>query len=265
MGSILTTQITDKTKEELSLILVSNLEGLKNNKIIDYSLELLLLSYRLSKISSLDTSTIDNLREMLINNILDISAKLSTCKEYDEKDIIKFKYCLCVFIDESLMKNEFFIGFWANNTLTVRLFDETLGGDNFYDIALSWLNNPAKNKDFLEFVYACLVLGYKGKYNEAKDSKERIIHFCNNIASSLAPLYNTEEELAFNKAYGISLKENIWQKFIRLYFKKIIIVVPMLIILGVFSYTILNLETNNVKMDNNISELIKNLSPNVER
>lgn len=260
MGSILTTQITDKTKEELSLILNSSLEGLKNNKIVDYSLELLLLSYRLSKISSLDTSTIDSLRETLINNILDISAKLSTCKEYDEKDIIKFKYCLCVFIDESLMKNELFIGFWANNTLTVRLFDETLGGDNFYDIALSWLNNPAKNKDFLEFVYACLILGYKGKYNEVKDSKERIIHFCNNIATSLAPLYNTEEELAFNKAYGISLKENFWQKFIRLYFKKIIIILPLFIILGVFFYTILNLETNNVKIDNNISELIKNLN-----
>lgn len=265
MGSILITQVTDESKEELSLILNSNLEGLRNNKIIDYSLELLLLSYRLSKISSLDASTISNLRETLINKILDINAKLSACKEYDEKDIIKFKYCLCVFIDESLMKNELFIGFWANNTLTVRLFDETLGGDNFYDIALSWLNNPTKNKDFLEFVYACLILGYKGKYNEVKDSKERIIHFCNNIATSLSPLYNTEEELAFNKAYGISLKENFWQKFIRLYFKKIIIILPLFIILGVFFYTILNLETNNVKIDNNISELIKNLNPNLEK
>ncbi|EKZ3108503.1 type IVB secretion system protein IcmH/DotU, partial [Campylobacter jejuni] len=174
--------------------------------------------------------------------------------------IIKFKYCLCVFIDESLMKNELFINFWAHNTLTVRLFDETLGGNNFYDIASSWINNPFKFKDFLEFIYACLILGYKGKYNETKDRDEKIIHFCNNIATSLKPVYKIEEELAFNKAYKTGLKENIWQKFIRLYFKKLIIVVPVLIILGVLSYAIFNLETNNLKVDNNISVLIKNLT-----
>ncbi|EDP3324983.1 DotU family type IV/VI secretion system protein, partial [Campylobacter jejuni] len=95
----------NEEKKALSLLLDSDFDGLKNNKIIDYSLELLLLSYRLSKISSMDTSNINQLRETLINKILDITAKLSMCKEYDEKEIIKFKYCLCVFIDESLMKN----------------------------------------------------------------------------------------------------------------------------------------------------------------
>ncbi|ECH5017395.1 DotU family type IV/VI secretion system protein, partial [Campylobacter coli] len=45
-----------------------------------------------------------------------------------------------------------------------------------------------------------------------------------------------------------------------LYFKKLIIVVPVLIILGVLSYAIFNLETNNLKVDNNISVLIKNLT-----
>ncbi|EOH2048088.1 DotU family type IV/VI secretion system protein, partial [Campylobacter jejuni] len=60
--------------------------------------------------------------------------------------------------------------------------------------------------------------------------------------------------------YKTGLKENIWQKFIRLYFKKLIIVVPVLIILGVLSYAIFNLETNNLKVDNNISVLIKNLT-----
>ncbi|ELU8971897.1 type IVB secretion system protein IcmH/DotU [Campylobacter jejuni] len=250
----------NEEKKALSLLLDSDFDGLKNNKIIDYSLELLLLSYRLSKISSMDTSNINQLRETLINKILDITAKLSMCKEYNEKEIIKFKYCLCVFIDESLMKNELFINFWAHNTLTVRLFDETLGGNNFYDIASSWINNPFKFKDFLEFIYACLILGYKGKYNETKDRDEKIIHFCNNIATSLKPVYKIEEELAFNKAYKTGLKENIWQKFIRLYFKKLIIVVPVLIILGVLSYAIFNLETNNLKVDNNISVLIKNLT-----
>ncbi|TKX30613.1 type IVB secretion system protein IcmH/DotU [Campylobacter aviculae] len=249
-------QQSNEIKEELNLILSSGMEGLKNNRIVDYSLELLLLSYRLSKVTSMDTSALDKLKEMLVNNILAISAKLSACREYEEKDIIKFRYCLCVFMDESLMKNELFIEFWAKNTLTVRLFDETLGGDNFYDIALSWLNNPAKNKDFLEFIYACLILGYKGKYSEAKDREERIVYICNNIATSLASLYDIEEDLAFKKAYRVNVEESTWQKFLRLYSKKLIIILPLLIIFGIYSYTAFNLETNNIRIDNNLSKII---------
>lgn len=248
---------TNTESQEFGLLLSSDFSGLKNNKVVDYCLELLLLSSRLSKVALIDTG-IESIKEKLINDILIWSSKLSTLKEYDEKDIIKLRYCLCVFIDEMLMKNELFINSsWVNNTLTVRLFDETLGGDNFYDIALSWLNNPAKNKDFLEFIYACLVLGYKGKYSNNKDVEERILHICNNIASSLTPLYDISEELAFIKAYDGIIKENFWQNFKRMYLKKILIALPLCIILGIFAYVIFDLEANNKRIQGYVSELIR--------
>lgn len=249
---------TNTESQEFDLLLSSDFSGLKNNKVVDYCLELLLLSSRLSKVTLLDMSIIESVKEKLINDILIWSSKLSALKEYDEKDIIKLRYCLCVFIDEMLMKNELFINSsWVNNTLTVRLFDETLGGDNFYDIALSWLNNPAKNKDFLEFIYACLVLGYKGKYSNNKDVEERILHICNNIASSLTPLYDINEELAFTKAYDGIIKENLWQKFQRMYLKKIFIALPLCIILGIFAYAIFDLEVNNKRIQGYVRELIR--------
>lgn len=249
---------TNTESQEFGLLLSSDFSGLKNNKVVDYCLELLLLSSRLSKVTILDMSIIESLKEKLINDILIWSSKLSALKEYDEKDIIKLRYCLCVFIDEMLMKNELFINSsWVNNTLTVRLFDETLGGDNFYDIALSWINNPAKNKDFLEFIYACLVLGYKGKYSNNKDVEERILHICNNIASSLTPLYDINEELAFTKAYDGIIKENLWQKFQRVYLKKIFIALPLCIILGIFAYAIFDLEVNNKRIQGYVRELIR--------
>lgn len=249
---------TNTESQEFDLLLSSDFSGLKNNKVVDYCLELLLLSSRLSKVTLLDMSIIESVKEKLINDILIWSSKISALKEYDEKDIIKLRYCLCVFIDEMLMKNELFINSsWVNNTLTVRLFDETLGGDNFYDIALSWLNNPAKNKDFLEFIYACLVLGYKGKYSNNKDVEERILHICNNIASSLTPLYDINEELAFTKAYDGIIKENLWQKFQRMYLKKIFIALPLCIILGIFAYAIFDLEVNNKRIQGYVRELIR--------
>lgn len=252
-----------KLNSEPNLLLSSGIHGIGNNKIMDLSLELLLISYRLSKVNSLETGTMENLKERLVNDILAISSKLSTYKQYDEKDIIKFRYCLCVFMDESLMKNELFISSsWANNTLTVRLFDETLGGDNFYDIALSWLGNPAKNKDFLEFIYACLILGYKGKYTGTKDMEEKITYLCNNIATSLTPLFEAKEELAFSKAYGISMKETWFRKFVRLHLKKILLSLSLVAILATFSYAVFDLETNNFKTDNNVSALVERIGEN---
>ncbi len=194
----------------------------------------------------------------MVNDILAISSKLSTYKEYEEKDIVKLRYCLCVFMDEIIMKNELFMNSsWAHSTLTVRLFDETLGGDNFYDIALSWLNNPAKNKDFLEFVYACLVLGYKGKYSSSKDVNERISLLCENIASAITPLLNTDENIAFSKTYDIDSKETLGSKFQRLYFKKMLIILPLLIVVLIFSYLLLDLETNNIRVENKIEKMIE--------
>lgn len=246
-----------KEEQDFSLLLSSDFSGLKNNEVVDYCLEILLFSFRLSNINSLDTSFIDLFREKIINDILTWSSKLSALKKYDEKDIVRVRYCLCVFVDELLMKNELFINSsWANNSLTVRLFDETLGGNNFYNIAHSWLNNPAKNKDFLEFVYVCIILGYKGKYSNNKDMEDRILLFCNNIASSLAPLYNTQEEIAFTKAYGKVTQNNFWQNFQKIYLKKILVIFPLCIVIGVFIYAVFDLETNNMRIQENVNEII---------
>lgn len=252
---------TNTEAKELGLLANSDLSGLKSNKVVDYCIEMLLLAPRLSKVNNLDISTIESMKEKMVNDILIWSSKLSATKEYDEKDIIKLRYCLCVFIDEMLMKNELFMNSsWANNTLTVRLFDEILGGDNFYDIALSWLNNPAKNKDFLEFVYACLVLGYKGKYTNQHNVEERILYFCNNIASALTPLYEVSDELAFNKAYDATIKTSAWQNFQKIYLKKILIALPICIVLIVFAYNAFNLESYNIQIQNRVKEVIKKLT-----
>lgn len=260
MGGVLSMEESSANRQsniEPSLLLNHGFYGLLNNKVLDHSLELLLLSSRLSKIDILETSKIEAIKEKMINDILSISSKLSTYKEYEDKDIVKLRYCLCVFLDEIIMKNELFMNSsWAHSTLTVRLFDETLGGDNFYDIALSWLNNPAKNKDFLEFVYACLVLGYRGKYSSSKDVNERISLFCENIASAITPLLNTDENIAFSKAYNLDFKETLGSKFQRLYLKRTLIALPLLIVIAVFSYLLLNLETNNIRVENKIEKMI---------
>ena len=164
-----------------------------------------------------------------------------------------------MFVDESLMRNELFMdSSWANNTLTVRLFDETLGGDKFYDIASSWLNNPSKNKEYLEFIYVCLILGYTGKYSESKDGKERILSLCNNITATLEPLFKDKEQIAFKKVYATNYQESLLQKFQRKYLKIIAILLPLLILLSIFGYAFFDLQLNNQNREQKVKDLVQN-------
>lgn len=244
-------------QQEPSLLLSNGFCGLYRNKVLDLSLELLLLTFRLSKINELEMSRIEEIKENMINNILAISAKLGSYREYNEKDIIKFRYCLCVFMDEIIMRNELFMNSsWAHSTLTVRLFDETLGGNNFYDIVKFWLNNPANNKDFLEFIYTCLVLGYKGKYSEKKDVEERVILLCNNIASAITPLLDSNPEMVFEKKFNPQCKESRWNQFWRLHTTKTLLILPLVIIFGIFFYSVFDLETNNARTSAHITQML---------
>ena len=85
----MTKQEIRKEEEHASLLRLSSLSGLEKNKIIDSYLEILLLTFRLSKVSSIETSTINNLKEDLVNDILALNAKLNALKQYDEKDILR--------------------------------------------------------------------------------------------------------------------------------------------------------------------------------
>lgn len=240
----------NENKEKQSLISSSNLKGLEINKALDYYLALLLLANRLSSITKFD-SNIEQLKESILNEILSINATLINLKQYDEVDIARVRYCVCVFIDESLMKNPLFINSnWANSPLTLRLFNENEGGDKFFGIMDKWLENPSKNKDMLEFIYTCLILGYKGKFNVEPDCDEKILYLCDNLCAAITP--NIKAQDTFN-AYGKILKNNsITEKFIyfiKRHFKMLMIATPLAIILGVYAICAKNISNNNEKIE----------------
>ena len=197
----------NENQNETSVLSQTNLLGLGTNLALDHVLPLLLLANRVSK------SEMANLREKLINDILSTTSKISNLGIYEEDDIIRLRYCLCVFIDESLLKNEIFMNsFWANNTLTTRFFNENLGGNKFFGIMDKWFENVGKNKDFLEFIYACLVLGYKGKYETQEDCNEKISYLCENIAAAVSPLIKADENV-FEKSYLKQTKKSFLEVF----------------------------------------------------
>ncbi|WP_103651203.1 type IVB secretion system protein IcmH/DotU, partial [Campylobacter concisus] len=227
----------NENQNETSVLSQTNLLGLGTNLALDHVLPLLLLANRVSKLQNFSQSEMANLREKLINDILSTTSKISNLGIYEEDDIIRLRYCLCVFIDESLLKNEIFMNsFWANNTLTTRFFNENLGGNKFFGIMDKWFENVGKNKDFLEFIYACLVLGYKGKYETQEDCNEKISYLCENIAAAVSPLIKADENV-FEKSYLKQTKKSFLEVFSLKRLKFYFILLAIAMIAAAFLYS----------------------------
>ncbi|ORI10763.1 glutamyl-tRNA amidotransferase [Campylobacter concisus] len=252
----------NENQNETSVLSQTNLLGLGTNLALDHVLPLLLLANRVSKLQNFSQSEMANLREKLINDILSTTSKISNLGIYEEDDIIRLRYCLCVFIDESLLKNEIFMNsFWANNTLTTRFFNENLGGNKFFGIMDKWFENVGKNKDFLEFIYACLVLGYKGKYETQEDCNEKISYLCENIAAAVSPLIKADENV-FEKSYLKQTKKSFLEVFSLKRLKFYFILLAIAMIAAAFLYSTYSMDQNNIRNDSVLNNKIENFMDN---
>ncbi|WP_457744610.1 type IVB secretion system protein IcmH/DotU [Sulfurimonas sp.] len=114
--------------------------------------------------NSYDVGTLSEVRNMLIQEVeyfTDIAAK----KEIENSQVMLARYVLCTFSDEMIgttywgKDNN-----WANSSLLGHFYNETYGGDKFFEILSQLLKAPAKYVDLLELMYVCLSLGFEGKY-----------------------------------------------------------------------------------------------------
>ena len=110
--------------------------------------------------SQLSTDSLINKFSILINNFEENAEKNGT--RYDA--IQAAKYCLCTFVDELAVRAGWADETWSKNSLLVSFYDETWGGERFFEIIQNLKQDPDKNIDLLEFMYLCLQFGYKGKY-----------------------------------------------------------------------------------------------------
>ncbi|OSI15227.1 type VI secretion system protein TssL, long form [Neisseria dumasiana] len=110
--------------------------------------------------SQLSTDSLINKFSLLINNFEENAEKNGA--KYDA--IQAAKYCLCTFVDELAVRAGWADETWSKNSLLVSFYDETWGGERFFEIIQNLKQDPDKNIDLLEFMYLCLQFGYKGKY-----------------------------------------------------------------------------------------------------
>lgn len=114
--------------------------------------------------NSYDIGSLLDVRNRLIEDITyftDASAK----KGVENSQVMLARYVLCTFSDELICTTYWGKdNNWANSSLLGHFYNETYGGDKFFQILDQLLRAPAKYIDLLELMYICLSLGFEGKY-----------------------------------------------------------------------------------------------------
>ncbi|WP_026872201.1 type IVB secretion system protein IcmH/DotU [Inquilinus limosus] len=97
------------------------------------------------------------------------------------------RYGLCATIDDLVLNTPWGSqSLWTKQSMVSTFYNETWGGERFFDILDHLMKDPERTLDILELYYVCLALGFEGRYRvegrgparlaEIRDSLYRAIH-----------------------------------------------------------------------------------------
>src|SRR3954465_9840120 len=99
--------------------------------------------------------------------------------------IIGARYALCTMLDEVAASTPWGSGVWAKQSLLVLFHNETWGGEKFFMLLSKLAQQPAQNRDLLELLYACLALGFEGRYRVIDNGRAQLEQLRERLAEIL--------------------------------------------------------------------------------
>jgi type VI secretion system protein ImpK len=107
---------------------------------------------------------VTGLRDNIANGIRQFENTARAAGVSNEK-IIAARYVLCTALDETAASTPWGgNGVWGRHSLLVMFHNETWGGEKVFQLLTRLAQAPADNRDLLELIYACISLGFQGRY-----------------------------------------------------------------------------------------------------
>jgi len=114
--------------------------------------------------SSYDVGAVENVHQTLVENINYYTEAVGRY-DIENSQVMLGRYLLCTFMDEIICTT--FWGKdnnWSSSSLLGHFYNETYGGEKFFQLLDKLSSAPAKYINLLELMYVCLSLGFEGKY-----------------------------------------------------------------------------------------------------
>lgn len=104
------------------------------------------------------------LRNRLLEMVKDFDAACSKQGIADDQRHLA-RYALCTVLDEAVQRTPWGgAANWAQQSLLIHFFKENWGGEKFFQILDKMMQTPDRFSALLELFYACLALGFMGRY-----------------------------------------------------------------------------------------------------
>lgn len=148
--SVASTKSAETSYTNIGNVLLSNASGLFKQILI------LQNSYEIGSVESVQKAFVEKTNQY---------TEMTTQAGIENSQVMLARYLLCTFIDEMISAT--FWGKdnnWSSNSLLGYFYNETYGGEKFFQLLDKLMSSPAKYIDLLEVMYVCLSLGFEGKY-----------------------------------------------------------------------------------------------------
>ncbi len=128
------------------------------------------------------------LRQRMINEIRRFE-KICQGQGLANKTIEAARYCLCTSLDEAAALTEWGKGsIWTGDGLLVTFHNESGGGEQFFQLMETLLQQPERNINLLELIYFCLLLGFGGRYRVMENGIYRLEIITQRLAQQIRRL-----------------------------------------------------------------------------
>jgi type VI secretion system protein ImpK len=101
--------------------------------------------------------------------------------------VMAARYVLCTLIDEAAASTPWGgSGAWARNSLLVAFHNESWGGEKVFQLMARLAENVSANRDLLELIYACVALGFQGRFRVLEGGQAQLEAVRDRLAQYLA-------------------------------------------------------------------------------
>ena len=196
--------------------------------------------------NSYDIGSLSEVRSILIEDIeyfTNSALKLGL----ENSQVMLARYILCTFADE--MINTTYWGkenSWANSSLLGHFYNETYGGDQFFQILEQLLRAPAKYLDLLEIIYLSLALGFEGKYKIKNRGKQELDAITDSLYRQMKTM-QIRESKKFYTSQKSSAKTNHLMHKTSYQILGLGIVVMLGLIYTILTFSLVNKEDSTLK------------------
>jgi type VI secretion system protein ImpK len=176
------------------------------NPLVQAAVPLLVLAGRLR--GQIANADVESVRRQCMQEVRAFEERVRQANVAAE-DVLAARYALCTVIDEAVLNTPWGAqSGWAGQSLLVTFHREAQGGEKFFQILDRLLAEPQRYLGLLELYYACLAVGFEGRYRLDDRGAQRLADIRHDLQQRIERVHGPFEPALSPHWTGIEDRRN---------------------------------------------------------